>query len=77
MRLLQGLTPADTLVPHVPFERFLESLLISFGLDEEDKQVPKLALAIARKVSLKLLLWPQRGVLAAAVDDGYAACLLI
>jgi hypothetical protein len=50
VRLLQSLTSAvygGTSVPHVPFE---QPLLISFGLDE-DKQVSKLALPIAQKVS--------------------------
>ena len=52
--LILGLASAvygDTSVPHVPFERFLELPLISLGLNE-DKQVSKLALAIARASSL-------------------------
>ena len=48
--LLQVLTSSvygDTSVPHMPFEHFLEPSRISFGVDKEDKQVSKLALAIA------------------------------
>jgi hypothetical protein len=65
--LLQGLTSAvygNTSVPHVHFERFLEPSLITFGLEDEDKKVSKLALAIAF-----LRLWQTKmGI--------YVACLL-